>query len=182
MEPLLQMLQRQGLWKYVRRNAATAEELFYWMSNEWDRCAKGSVLYFATHGDSGAIQLGNEPIPIEELAKRLDCRARLVHFSGCSTLACGGTSIRRFMDQSGAMAVSGYCKSVGWTSSSGPVGKSSPAALCDLMLLSVMAEKRISLTDGRSRGRSIRDLLELKENLRKRFYDCEFDLHLKCLK
>ena len=171
-EPLLQMLQRRGLWNYVRRNAATADELFYWMRTEWDKCAYGSILYFATHGDAGEIWLGSESssgVPIEKLAMEIDSDKCLVHFSGCSTLACGEERTRHFMEKSGAAAVSGYRKDVGWTSRSLP-----PAALCDLMLLSVIRDERIDLTHGGSRKR----LLNLKEELQKRFYDCDFDLYL----
>lgn len=169
-EPLLQMLQRQGLWRYVRRNAATADELFYWMHNEWNSCAYGSILYFATHGGEGEIWLGNEGVPIEKLAMEIDCNGCLVHFSGCSTLSCDEERIGRFMKDSGAAAVSGYRCDVGWTSSSWP-----PAALCDLMLLSVIGEQGINLTDGGSRPR----LLNLTKDLQERFKDCGFDLHLK---
>ena len=168
-EPLLQMLQRRGLWKYVRRNAATISELFYWMNNEWNSCAYGSILYFATHGGEGYIGLGSEGVPIEKLAMEVNCDRCLVHFSGCSTLACGEERIRAFMKDSGAAAVSGYCKNVGWTSRSWP-----PAALCDLMLLSVIRDERIDLTHRGSRKR----LQNLKEELQKRFYDCGFDLYL----
>lgn len=160
-EPLLQMLQRRGLWKYVRRNAATISELFYWMNNEWNSCAYGSILYFATHGGEGYIGLGSE--------RHLSQLTSIVHFSGCSTLACGEERIRAFMKDSGAAAVSGYCKNVGWTSRSWP-----PAALCDLMLLSVIRDERIDLTHRGSRKR----LQNLKEELQKRFYDCGFDLYL----
>ena len=173
-EPLLQMLQRQGLLRYVRRNAATADELFYWMRNEWNSCAYGSILYFATHGEEGEIWLGGEGVPIEKLAKKIDCERCLVHFSGCSTLACSEERIRHFMKKSGAAAVSGYRCDVGWTSSSWP-----PAALCDLMLLSEIGEQRVNLADGRSRPRSEQALLSLKKKLQERFEDCGFDLHLK---
>ena len=170
-EPLLQMLQRQGLLRYMRRNAATATEMFYWMKEEWQSCPYGSILYFATHGGEGEIWLGNDDgMPLEQLAMRIDCEGCLVHFSGCSILACGEERIRHFMKGSGAAAVSGYRCDVGWTSSSWP-----PAALCDLMLLSEIGEQRVNLADGRSR----KTLLSLKQKLQKRFEDCGFDLHLK---
>lgn len=164
-EPLLQMLQRRGLWKYVRRNAATTSELFYWMNNEWNSCAYGSILYFATHGGEGYIGLGSEGVPIEKLGMEIDCNGCLVHFSGCSTLACSKERIRDFMKESGAAAVSGYCKDVGWTSRSWP-----PAALCDLMLFSMIGEEGINLTHGLSRKR----LLDLEVELQKRFDSCGF--------
>ncbi len=171
-EPLLQMLQRQSLWKYVRRNAATADELFYWMKNEWSRCASGSILYFATHGREGQIWLSKSSgVLIEQFAmEEIDCRGSLVHFSSCSTLACDKERITRFMEDTGAVAVSGYRADVGWTSEA-----ERPAAILDLNLLSEIRESRINLNN-----RSSRKKLEgLKEKLKKRFDNCDFDLHLK---
>lgn len=171
-EPLLQMLQRQGLWKYMRRNAATADELFYWMKNEWSRCASGSILYFATHGREGEIWLSKSSVvPIEQFAtEEIDCSKSLVHFSSCSTLACDKERIIRFMNGTGAVAVSGYLADVGWTSEAGR-----PAAILDLNLFSEIRELKINLAHGSSRRR----LEGLKEKLKKRFDNCEFDLHLK---
>ena len=175
-EPLLQMLQQQGLWTYVRRNAATDHELFYWMKNEWNYCEEGSILYFATHGEPGAIWLGSDQpssgVPIEKLAMEIDCSGCLVHFSGCSTLPRERDRIQLFLEESGASAVSGYREEVGWTSRSLP-----PAALLDLMLFSVIRDEkiRIKLTDKRSRGK----LLSLKEELQTKFPKCGFDLYSK---
>ena len=177
-EPLLQMLHRRGLWNYVRRNAGTDDELFYWMRHEWSELSAGSILYFATHGEEGKIALGSDEqhyssVPIEKLAE-IDCRGCLVHFSACSTLACDEDRIRFFMEKSGAAAVSGYRTDVGWTSKSWP-----PAALLDLMLFSVIGEENIDLSDlSDGRSTSSRRLRALKEDLQKRFYDCCFQLHL----
>ena len=170
-EPLLQMLQRQGLWKYMRRNAATADELFYWMKNEWSRCASGSILYFATHGGEGEIWLSRSSgVPIEQfVTEEIDLSECLVHFSGCSTLACSKERIRRFMDLSGAVAVSGYRADVGWT------GAWRPAAILDLNLLSEIRELKINFAHSGSRKK----LEGLKEKLQQRFDKCVFDLHLK---
>ena len=177
-EPLLQMLCRGRPWNYVRRNAATDGELFYWMKHEWKKCPKGSILYFATHGDEGAISLerGNESplVSIEELGKRIDCGRRLVHFSACSTLACDEDRVRFFMEKSGAAAVSGYRTDVGWASELWP-----PAALCDLMLFSEIADQEIDLSDmSDGRKASRRKLLRLRDRLQKRFCDCRFHLCL----
>lgn len=176
-EPLLQMLCQRDSWNYVRRNAATGGELFYWMRHEWNKLAEGSILYFATHGDKGAIWLESGEhslVSIEDLAKEIDCSGCLVHFSACSTLACDEDRVRLFMEESGAVAVSGYRTDVGWTSKSWP-----PAALCDLMFFSEIADEEIDLNglnDGRKSSR--RKLLDLRNRLQKRFDDCCFELYL----
>ena len=168
-------MHRLGLWNYVRRNAATADELFYWLMNEWHYCPDGSILYFATHGGPGAIRLNHaeEPssvVAIEELSKKgVNCNRCLVHFSGCSILDCEEDIIRRFTQECGAYAVSGYRKDVGWTAR-----RWSPAALLDLMLFSMIADERIKL---KNRG-SVKKLDDLRKEVRKRFPDCDFDLYL----
>lgn len=173
-EPLLQMLHRLGLWKYARRNAATNDELFYWLKNEWQYCPYGSVLYFATHGGPGEIWLSNaEPssvVAIEQLlAHGIDCTGCLVHFSGCSILNCEEDRIAHFTQGCGAYAVSGYRKDVGWTA------RWSPAALLDLMLFSMIAEdEEIDLSD----RESVKKLDGLRKEVQQRFRDCGFDLYL----
>ena len=175
-EPMLQMLDRRGHWSYVRRNAATDGELFYWINEEWNKCAYGSILYFATHGSEGGIWLGrnddySSSVPIEKLAmEEIDCEKCLVHFGGCSILACEEERIRSFIDQTGAAAVSGYREDVGWISRRWP-----PAVLLDLMLFGMIEDEEIDLTDGRSRKR----LQGLKEELQKKFPECGFDLYTK---
>lgn len=175
-EPMLQMLQGMGQWKYVRRNAATAGEMFYWLEHEWNYYPKGSILYLATHGDEGEIWLSNKSqssasVPIEKIAMEVDCEGCLVHFGGCKTLMGRGNEdrVRRFIDKSSAAAVSGYSAEVGWVDSTLP-----PAALLELMLFSSIWQKGIKLNHRKSRER----LLSLKEDLQGRFPKCEFDLHL----
>ena len=139
-EPLLQMLCQRESWNYVRRNAATAGELFYWMKYEWNGCDEGKILYFATHGHEGMVSLGSDEVSLEDLAKKIDCRGCLVHFSACSTLACDEDRVRFFMEKSGAAAVSGYRKDGGWRSKP-------PAALLDLALFSEIADREVDLSD-----------------------------------
>ncbi len=180
-EPMLQMLQGMGQWKYVRRNAATAGEMFYWLEHEWNYYPKGSILYLATHGKEGEIWLSNEEqpsasVPIEKLAMVMEaeakaaCKGCLVHFSGCKTLMGNADRIRRFIDKSSAAAVSGYSAEVGWVDRTLP-----PAALLELMLFSSIWQEGINLNHRKSRER----LVSLKEHLQGSFPKCEFDLHLR---
>ena len=109
-------------------------------------------------------------VAIEELlAHGINCTGCLVHFSGCSILNCEEDRIRRFTQECGAYAVSGYRKDVGWT-----VRRWSPAALLDLMLFSMIADERINL----NHRKSVKRLDGLREEVQKRFCDCGFDLYL----
>ena len=167
-EPVLQMLRSLGQWAYARRDCATVEEMNYWIEQEWtQRCKEGSLLYFATHGESGEIWLSaNQSLPLAGI--KADCTNSWVHFGGCNVLDVPCETIRGFMEQSGATVVSGYAVETGWTDT-----KSAPALALELMLFSSITD--ILLDDGRSRRR----LNSIGEDLGKRFQDCGFRLHTK---
>ena len=49
-EPMLQLLRSTGYWEdYVHRKCATANECYFYLEREWNRCRDGSILYFASH-------------------------------------------------------------------------------------------------------------------------------------
>lgn len=170
-EPILQALQRLGLWDYSRRDCATASELKYWLDNEWDRCEAGSILYLATHGSAGTISLSDHPegeVSMEQIeAWGVDVGNCLVHFGGCHGLNLDEDRIRRFLETTEASAVSGYLVEGGWTDSA-------PTLALELMYFASIAERKIELRDGRSAKPGLK---RLAEDLRKRFCDCEFVLH-----
>ena len=62
-EPILQMLQKHGVWNYTRRDCATQEELQFWLKYEWKRCKPGSILYIASHGSAGCTRLLHKQPP-----------------------------------------------------------------------------------------------------------------------
>ena len=143
-EPVLMMLQSLGEWGYARRNCATSGELTYFLENEWNtHCLPDSILYFATHGEPGNISLSaSDPQAIENLANHVKATGCLVHFGGCSILNFGKGSkrIRDFVEKTGAAAVSGYTKDVGWASA-----RWAPAVALELMLFSSIRSERVNL-------------------------------------
>ena len=177
-EPLLEMLRRQGLWEHVRRDCATTAELKHYLSYEWNRCKTGSVLYLATHGDQGGIRLSEkEPLGLDTFGKLLgdrQCEDCLVHFGGCEVL--GGNEdvtrqrIKMFLDQTGAMGVSGYGATTGWTDTLW-----APAGALELMLFSSISTHGIRLED----GKYFRPLSKIVKSLQDRFAECEFDLYTR---
>ena len=173
-EPLLEMLRRQDLWTYARRDCATTGELKHYLQQEWTRCKPGSVLYLATHGDQGSIQLSqDEYIGLDTLGELLSegCQDRLVHFSGCEVLAGDAAAtnrrIKTFLKVTGAMGVSGYRASGGWTDTWEPA-----AAALELMLFSSISMATIDLAD----GKHFKRLSTIVKSLQEKFADCEFDL------
>ena len=173
-EPILQMLRSMGHWdQYARRDCATAEECYFFLENEWSRCRQGSILYFATHGESGEIWLSqNQVVPLETLsAKEIDCTGCLVHFGGCNVLAKDGeVRARKFMAGTGATYVSGYTRETGWADIMDP-----PALALELILFSSISTLSIDLTDGRSKPK----MKTLAAELRKSFKTCGFKLYSK---
>lgn len=177
-EPLLEMLRRQDLWEYARRDCATIPELKHYLTYEWCRCRVGSVLYLATHGEPGEIYLSEgESLGLDALAGLLEegqCEDCLVHFSGCSVLGGDEDAVRQrvktFLDRTGAMGVSGYSVEAGWTDTF-----SAPAAALELMLFSSIESEPIDLSNGRHFNR----LRKVVESLQVRFADCQFELYTR---
>ena len=175
-EPMLTLLSTLGHWNYVRRNAATAGELFYWIEHEWWKYPEGSILYIATHGAEGEIWLSTKEgyssgVPIEKLAMEADCSGCLVHFGGCATIAGSqiDSRIQSFMDRTGAIGVSGYGDEVGW------VDRWRPALALEMMLFSSIKAEGIKLAHGGSNKR----LTGLRDDLQVRFPECKFDLFMQ---
>ena len=121
-EPMLQILRDGvGLWDYVRRDCATEAELKWYIQEEWwRRCLPGSILYFSSHGSRSLVNLSdNENLTLEQLGFLLEGEEEggaencLVHFGMCETLE-DESSVRRFMDQTGAWACSGYFGKSEW--------------------------------------------------------------------
>ena len=175
-EPMLEILRRQGLWEYMRRDCATTTELVHYLGWEWPRCKIGSVLYIAAHGDPCGICLSNNEavLSLDQLGNILEggCEHCLVHFGACSVLDSNtnmDSRIDAFLKKTKAMGVSGYSKETGWTSTW------APALALELMLFSSIEEKGISLAN----GRHFRQLRNVVENLQYRFEDCGFMLYTR---
>ena len=175
-EPMLEMLRRQDLWAYARRDCATTEELKYYIEHEWCRCSEGSVLYVASHGSEGSIWLSDgHPLGLDTLGDLLEerCNGCLVHFGCCEVLSgdedAVGRRVKTFREKTGAMGVSGYSVETGWT------GVWAPALGLELMLFSSIKEDGIQLEN----GRHFPALRRVVERLREKFEDCGFDLYTR---
>ena len=71
-EPILTLFERLGIAKSVRRDVATTEEMTYYL-RKWvqKRYVDYKVLYLASHGVSGTLELGKDSIDVVELADLL---------------------------------------------------------------------------------------------------------------
>ena len=172
--PMLEMLKSQDRWTCARRDCATTEEFKHYIKHEWcKRCKMGSVLYIASHGSEGGIWLSDgHSLGLDTLGDLLEesCEHCLVHFGGCEVL--GGNEdlvrhrVRKFLEKTGAVGISGYGVETGWTDTW------APALALELMLFSSISPKDLQLEN----GRHFPALRRIVESLQTRFDDCEFDL------
>ena len=185
---MLQLLLSTGYWDdYVHRKCMTVSECQFYLEKEWaDRCAEGSILYFATHGGPGEVWLSGAPgepgcqvVTLDTLsAWEINCANCLVHFGCCSVFAKDGTKdgeakVREFIGATAAAYASGYAVDVGWLDITAP-----PSLALDLMFFSSISAIGVDLGYGqhakrmRNLAKDLRRLFQSKG----RFGRCEFRL------
>lgn len=179
-EPMLQQIQRLGIWNYARRDCATSEELSYFLDREWHQCKYGSVLFFAAHGSTGSLYFSdNFSLDLESLAVRLEdrCEHCLVHFSSCAVMDIDEKRLVKFLLRTKAMGISGFAANeVGWVTAVDRRGnQTAPSLALELLLLSTIRTENINLCN----GKSFNCLKKVREDLRQRFPDCDYRLMLR---
>jgi hypothetical protein len=105
---------------YIYRRVATRAELTYYLKQFATRKQFNySVIYFSFHGYNNSINLEGEPeesslIKLQDLLEINDSvfEGRYVHFSSCRTMLGSKSDFERFQEDSKALVVSGYSKSV----------------------------------------------------------------------
>lgn len=164
--PVLDVLERLEHIEYIHRDVGTRAELEHYVRRWWDEGLDYRVLYFAFHGtteDSGsrALLLSHETdgtVTIDHLTglfvnKLQDC---VVHFGSCSIFGPDDRAIDTFRERTGARAVTGYARDVGWIDS----------AAWELALLAVLADyKQLGTALNRlqdDKYRTLRDSLGFK--------------------
>lgn len=117
-EPILELLQRHVRVPYIHLRVATFEEMVHYLG-KWPRSQykKYPILYVALHGDVDEVQTSSGTChTLDELADYVEdcCDGRVIHFGTCSTLGTKTAKLDRFLERTGALAVSGYRKEVDW--------------------------------------------------------------------
>lgn len=115
--PTLEYLERLGEIKAIHRDVAKPEELRHYLS-KWSqrRYDDYRVLFLATHGGKGELEWSpGNGTSLSELAEILgdSAHGRYIYFGSCLTLFDDKES-RKFVDATGAAAVLGYRKEVGF--------------------------------------------------------------------
>jgi hypothetical protein len=125
-EPMLELLRRSPLSiPFVHRNVVTVDALGHYLKKWTQRNhAQYPILYLAFHGIQGEVQMADlrrkgARVSLDSLedALRGRCDGRIIHFGCCQTLGVSQRRLRRFIDETGALAVAGYEKDIDWVRS-----------------------------------------------------------------
>lgn len=116
-EPVLELLERLRLAKYVHRDVVTRSEFEYYLKR-WGQ--KGyhdfEILYLAMHGEAEMLHLGKDALSLSELGDLLAGKAanRIVYFASCSTMMDDESALKDFVKKTGARAAIGYWLDIDW--------------------------------------------------------------------
>ncbi len=126
-EPLLQIIDQQlaNRRPHIRRDIGTVEEFWFYIDKWTQQRYRGyPLLYLGFHGEHGVLCIGpggrcSNQVTLDELAERLrgKCHRRMIHLGACLALGVSARRIKRILEITGALAVSGYSKEVNWMES-----------------------------------------------------------------
>lgn len=115
--PLLDMLEDYHEIPTVHRIATNGKQLKERLG-QWAKADMTfAILYLWYHGSPGSISpSGNDSVELEHIEEELEgcCDRCLIHFGSCEILKLDRERIDSFLERTGAVAVSGYRKNVGW--------------------------------------------------------------------
>ena len=131
--PVLELMNSLYGTPFVHRNAVTKDEFLQFLNAWMDAGSKDEqfpILMLSYHGRQGTVSLREDDgidwddpdswtdsiVTLSEISERLEgrCKDRIIHFSSCSSLNVRHNDIGNFVNATGASAVSGYTKDVGW--------------------------------------------------------------------
>lgn len=125
--PTLELLERLGKIRFIHKDAATRDELFYFV-DRWllKQYADHRVGFFAMHGEPSRLCLTDwESVALADVAELMAgrCEGRRLYFGSCSVLRASDAVLRGFLDATGAALICGY--TARWTGSNRPPSKPS---------------------------------------------------------
>jgi hypothetical protein len=119
-KPLLQILARRGEIKFIYRRCGTKAELAYYLQQK-KYYRDYQIVYLSFHGARGKLKISpQEVISLPEIANLAQgaFKNKLVYFGSCKTLKAVDAQLKDFLKKTGAAAVAGYTRDVGWVESS----------------------------------------------------------------
>jgi hypothetical protein len=145
---------------YIHREYATKEEFEYyigrWTLKMYDAFP---ILYLASHGMKGGVEVGGELVSVSDMGKLLEgkCLDRAIIFASCSTMNLSKRRLKNLLKKTDALLVCGYSVNVDWMRSTA----------FELMLLYQMQANEFS-------GRGAGAIQDGAETLAAGFPDLEF--------
>ena len=119
-KPILELMERAEVCEHLYHKCATRVEIEF-MLKKWRLQSvqnKYPILYFAFHGQAGALQLNekNEVLTLAELGDILEnsCQGKVFFFASCETLNIDERLVQSFLYKTGAIAAIGYKMTVDW--------------------------------------------------------------------
>ena len=127
--PILELLARERRIRYRHHRVKRARRLRTY-AEEFTRLQGYHVLYIATHGEPGLLDVGLLGASVDELGEQLAgrCEGRVIFFACCHTVQ-RRQQMERFRERSGARMVIGYRRQV----------DTIQAAAFDLLVLDALA-------------------------------------------
>jgi len=114
--PVLQLIQSQWNIPFIHRTASTRAE-FRVVIQEWLKAKYNTypILYLGFHGHPGAIEIGQEIIPLKDLFEfGAKGRGRIIHFGACETLSAPKKELAMFLKKTQLVAMCGFKAEVDW--------------------------------------------------------------------
>jgi hypothetical protein len=149
---------------FVHRDVATREELAFYL-RVWTqkRYAGYPILYLAFHGSPGQIALSDwrrksASVSLDWIAETLDgrCKGRVVHFGSCGTMDVRRSRLQKFLDATGAIAITGHTCQTDWVKS----------AAFELLLFDAFQDRSLTRAGARAVGAHLeREVRHLSRDL-----------------
>jgi hypothetical protein len=107
--------------KVIHRDVATQEEFVNYMK-EWRKKKYDAypLAYLAFHGVRGGLGIGDIDLTFDDLTAIIGpgkARDRILYFGSCSTMAVDEDKLKTFCAETGATAIVGYTRRIGWLES-----------------------------------------------------------------
>lgn len=190
---MLQAVQDGGGLPFTRRDSPVLGAMHFWLGRDWSKeqddgtfrpREAGSVLYFSTHGQPGQIWLSDgwpSHVPQVQAISTLPdivgegfARRCLVHLGGCSMVQRSERGVRKFMERSGASAVSGFTQEVNY------LGMAAPALALEGNYFSELSDVNLATLHQPVNGEAGRERMRvIAAQMQASFPDCGFKLWLR---
>jgi hypothetical protein len=119
--PTLELLERLGRIRFIHKDAATPDELSYFL-NRWllRQYADYRVGFFAMHGEPTKLCLTDwHSVDLDDVAEQMagKCEGKRLYFGSCSVLRASDARLLDFLAETGAALICGYTREVDWVES-----------------------------------------------------------------